>query len=265
MRQSEDRPEVAVIIPAYNPSERLVTLVAELKRLLAVPVVVVDDGNDAATAYIWDTLENQGCIVLHHAENRGKGAAIVTAIRYLLAEKSGLIGYVTADADYQHEPNDICRVAQALRENPEQLALGVRSFSGRAVPFRSKLGNSLTSAIFRLQTGISLPDTQTGLRGVPIRFAGFCANIDGDRFEYEMNMLLKLVRKGVPLTTVPIATVYGKGLPKSNYRMFMDSARIFSQIVKFSSSSLVCAVGNFSINRSLVQKLLVFSERRGAK
>ncbi|MDR1774573.1 MAG: glycosyltransferase family 2 protein [Clostridioides sp.] len=170
-------PKVAVIIPAYNPSDKLVSLVCELKNLFSPLVIVVDDGNSVEMNEIWDELIIKNCIVLHHRENKGKGVAIKTAISYLLSENIDIIGYVTADSDYQHRPNDICRVAKALQDNPDKLILGVRNFSKECVPFRSKIGNMLASKLFHLETGIGLTDTQTGLRGVPMKYAEFSANI----------------------------------------------------------------------------------------
>ncbi|MDR1778809.1 MAG: bifunctional glycosyltransferase family 2/GtrA family protein [Clostridiales Family XIII bacterium] len=262
----EDR--IAVIIPAYNPSERLVSLVREVKSEMAALVVVVDDGNGPALSPLWRALQDAGCVVLHHGENCGKGAAIKTAVRYLISENSDVTGYVTADADYQHLPRDICAVAQALLKNPHSLVLGVRDFSAESVPFRSRFGNRLSSGIFRFQSGLRLADTQTGLRGVPMQYAHLCARTGGDRFEYEMNMLLAMVKQEVPLVTVPIQTVYGAELPRSNYRTVKDSARIASQLLKYSSSSLLCAgidVCLFAIVRSLLPGIEIFGATVAAR
>ena len=93
--------------------------------------------------------------------NQGKGQALKTAFTYI--QEQNIYGtVVTADADGQHKVWDIFRTANKASENPNKLILGVRAFSGK-VPLRSRFGNSLTKALFKLQTGVGVTDTQTGL------------------------------------------------------------------------------------------------------
>jgi glycosyltransferase involved in cell wall biosynthesis len=243
--------DIIVMIPAYNPDERLVQLVGEIDALFAPGFVIVDDWSDAGKASIFRQLETKGCKVIHHTYNRGKGAALKTAILYITdphdssdasAHTPGhLIGCITADDDFQHTPEDIRRVAAALVEHPDSLILGVRNFDGKDIPKKSKWGNRITSAVFSLQTGIRGLDTQTGLRGIPVKYLPDSARIEGERYDYEMNMLLSMAKKGVPFVKVPIQTVYTEQNRNTHFRTVIDSARIYGKIIRFSLSSLVCA------------------------
>jgi glycosyltransferase involved in cell wall biosynthesis len=231
-----------VVIPAYNPDGRLLRLVEELHALSAPLIVVVDDGSGMGSKNIFENLQSHyGCEVLHHSENMGKGAALKTAARHIARRYSRNPGYVTADADLQHRPEDIVRVAEVLEGNPGSFVLGVRNLRGKDVPFKSKWGNRITSAVFRLKTGICCPDTQTGLRGVPARYAVDFERVSGERFEYEMNVLLTAAKKGISILQLPIQTVYLEQNRTSGFRAVRDSARIYFGILKFGASSLFCA------------------------
>ena len=137
---------------------------------------------------IFDKLEGLAT-VLTHEHNQGKGQALKTAYDYIL-ERGTCGSIVTADADGQHKIWDIFRTAKKASENPNKLILGVRAFTGK-VPLRSRFGNSLTKALFKLQTGVGVTDTQTGLRAFTTNLIPFMLEIEGQRYEYEMNMLLE--------------------------------------------------------------------------
>jgi putative flippase GtrA len=169
---------------------------------------------------------------------------------YLLVNTPGLIGCVTADADGQHTPEDITRVAIRLTENRESLILGSREFSGENVPWKSRAGNRITSAVFRLQTGRRCTDTQTGLRGISASLMKKILEVSGERYEFEMNVLLYAADNGVPFVTVPIQTVYINKNKSSHFRAVRDSARVYSGILKFGAASIICAaadIGLFSL------------------
>src|SRR5665213_1880822 len=124
----------AVVIPAYNPGPALYTLVQEIRALADFPVVVVDDGSQPQYQPLFGSLETAGVTVLRHAANRGKGAALKTGCMHCKAAEA--LGVVTADADGQHCPADIIRVARAGAENSaRKVILGVRRF-GKGVPLR---------------------------------------------------------------------------------------------------------------------------------
>jgi glycosyltransferase involved in cell wall biosynthesis len=159
---------IALLIPAYRPGPALIEVVRSLAESGFAGIVVVDDGSGPEYTWIFDLLleEFAAVKVIRHAVNLGKGAALKTGMNFALVEHPGLAGIVTADADGQHDPADICRVGARFAENPCALVLGARGFVG-AVPLRSRLGNSITRAMMRLVVGQRLSDTQTGLRAIP--------------------------------------------------------------------------------------------------
>ena len=182
-----------IVIPAYQPDERLVTLVRALHRESRNPleIVVIDDGSDASCKPVFEALGGDA-LVLPHLVNQGKGAALKTAFSYIRAQRTrGVV--VTADADGQHTPEDILRVGYYVEEHPEKMALGKRTFKGN-IPWRSRVGNRLTQKLFAWCSGHKIQDTQTGLRGFATEYMPFLQNISGDRYEYEMNMLYEWVR-----------------------------------------------------------------------
>ena len=233
-----------VLIPAYQPDEKLVQLVAKLREK-DIAVTVVDDGGGADYAHIFEQVTEEGAFVLYHTENKGKGTALKTGISHL-KKQAHVKGIVTADADGQHTPQDICLVIGAMVKHPDVLVIGARAFSGN-VPARSRFGNALTRGIFRLATGLKVTDTQTGLRGLPRRLFEELSVLEGDRYEYEMNMLLNIERWGVEYIEVPIETVYIEDNKSSHFHPLRDSWLIYGKILKFLTSSLASFVVDYGI------------------
>ena len=229
---------IAILIPAYKPDERLVTLVKALRAKGFSRVVTVDDGGGEAFRPIFDQLQGL-CTVLVHPQNRGKGAALKTGLSYLMTTDAQ--GVVTADADGQHTPEDCARIAEALLRDPEALILGSRS--KKQMPPRSKFGNTCTCVAFFLSTFHWIHDTQTGLRGIPRSRMEACAHLEGDRYEYELNMLLYACHEKMTVTEVEIKTIYIDDNASSHFHPIRDGARIygllFRQGIKYAASSLI--------------------------
>lgn len=241
VRPSMERP--TVIIPALAPDDSLIFLAGRL-RGADFPVVIVDDGSGTEYEEIFHQARKEGCAVVHHEKNLGKGAAVRTGIREAKARYGSVGGWITADADGQHLPEDIIRVAEKMADRPDALVLGTRQFSAAGVPFRSRLGNRVTSALFRLTSGISCPDTQTGLRGIPAGLEPLALSEEGDRYEYEMNFLSDAARM-VPLVYVPIRAVYRDGNRTSHFRPLADSARVYGRFLRFTFASLAGAATDY--------------------
>jgi len=181
-----------------------------------------------------------------HSRNRGKGAALRTGFAEIVRRWPSA-AVVTADADGQHTPDDIRRVAAAVDPAHDgdggngvaTIVLGARTFTGGAVPARSRVGNVITRGLFRLATGQRLSDTQTGLRGYPAAALPWLQALRGDRFEYEFALLLKAREAGIALSEVPIATVYLDGNASSHFRPLRDSARVYAPLLRFAASALL--------------------------
>lgn len=226
-----------VLIPSYEPDDRLISLVSDLVAQSDLGVVVVDDGSGPEYAGFFRSVAGLGATVLTHPLNRGKGAALRTGLAHVMERCPGE-AVVCADSDGQHSPVDILRVAAAVQRAEADIVLGVRRFTGQ-VPLRSRLGNSVTAHLFRAVTGIPLGDTQTGLRAYPATAIPWLLTIPGDRFEWELRVLLAAARERREISQVDIATIYLEENASSHFRPVQDSARIYHQLLGFVGSSLV--------------------------
>lgn len=220
---------LAVLIPAYRPTDELVRLVERLAPQVAV-VVVVDDGSGAGYAAVFAGLEGR-CTVLRHDRNLGKGQALKTGLGYIGRQWPHCRGVVTADADGQHRVEDILAVGQAFLHRPEALMLGVRQLKA-GTPWRSRLGNSLARGLINRLLGTAWRDTQTGLRALPAACVAACAQLAGQRYEYETHMLVWACRRAMPIVEVPIQTVYIDGNAASHFRPLIDAWRIVYLLVR---------------------------------
>ena len=231
---------LAVIIPTLNPDQALLQLVDELVELGFSHLIVVNDGSKPETMGAFEALERRsGVEVLHHAVNCGKGRALKTAFNHFLCQHPTLLGVVTADADGQHAPADIARIAIELLDGNEA-CLGVRQFSGQ-VPLRSRLGNSFTRGIFNFLYGAGVQDTQTGLRALPRSALPQMLTLAGERYEYETGMLIELIIHKRSFRQIPIQTIYIDGNRSSHFNPLLDSMRIYFIFLRFFASSLLAA------------------------
>lgn len=267
-----------VLIPAYCPDKKLVELVKTLHEM-ELTIIVVNDGSKAEHEPIF-TAVSQWARVLVHENNRGKGAALKTGIEYIKNTFDVPYVIVTADADSQHMPKDILMVCEKAQEKTGCLILGSRII-GKDAPLRSRMGNGITRVVFRLATGMKIYDTQTGLRAFSSGLTDYMLSVEGERYEYEMNVLLHLRQQKINAEELPIKTVYLDNNSSSHFHPVRDSFKIYKEILKFSASSflsflidyglfcalmaltgmtvlsnvlarIVSAAVNFSLNRSFV-------------
>ena len=260
------------LIPAYEPEEKIKGLTAELIEK-GFDIVVVDDGSGPDHAELFEEL-SQKATVLTHSENRGKGAALKTGLNYInkymaytesvltpagaetISGRDAVI--VTVDADGQHLPDDVLRVAEISAQRREALVLGSRALS-EDIPVRSRFGNTVTRHVYSAATGVRIHDTQTGLRAFHRCLIPRLLRIEGDRYEYEINMLMQLASEGVPIIEERIETVYEDNNSGSHFRTVRDSFRIYKEILKFSASSLV----SFAIDYGMYALLLAVTGAAG--
>ena len=238
------------LIPAYEPEDFLPALLKAVEEA-GFEAVVVDDGSGAVYG---DTfrLASGYATVLTHMTNQGKGQALKTGMRYIQEQFGEDCIVVTMDADGQHKVLDAIRLCRYAEEHPGVLVLGSRQFSGE-VPLRSRLGNEITRLVYRLSTGVSVRDTQTGLRAFWGDMIPELLAVEGSRYEYEMNMLLDFAQKQKPMKELIIDTVYINGNAGSHFNTLTDSCRIYQEILKFSASSFL----GFLIDYALYGLLLL--------
>lgn len=231
---------MTIVIPAYEPDEKLITLVKKLRDSCDFKILIIDDGSGENYSWIFQETEKIGCQVISYENNKGKGGALKTAFRYLnLTSKEDV---VTADCDGQHLTEDILKIANKIKEN--KILLGTRHFKGK-VPFRSSFGNTLTKGVFSVVSGKNIQDTQTGLRGFEKNMVPWLCSVAGDSYDYEMNILLEAENAGYDLKEIPIETIYLENNKSSHFNPLKDSIKIYLPIVKFSGSSLFCALVDF--------------------
>lgn len=253
-----------IVIPAYEPDEKLILLLGSIsERVLPgvfteLRILLIDDGSSPDCQSIFDRIrkEYDDCRILVHPSNQGKGAALKTAFSYLIDQADPDDVILLMDADGQHKIEDGMRVAIRCAESPDiqlstfrtdiqsleaagtagtgeaALYTGSRHFAGK-IPLKSRLGNKITRQVFRWVSGIGLEDTQTGLRAFKASLLYQLIRIPGQRYEYEMNMLMQLGRNHIPIVEVPIETIYEKGNPTSHFNPFKDSYRIYKEIFRF--------------------------------
>ncbi|MGW5666617.1 glycosyltransferase family 2 protein [Micromonospora sp. NPDC003776] len=225
-----------VLVPVYRPGKDLLRLLDDLAgAACGWHPVVVDDGSGPAADDVLDAARDRGATVLRRRVNRGKGVVLKTGFRYVAASHPGR-DVVCVDADGQHRGGDVVRVVERMRETGA-LTLGVRRFDGDE-PLRSRVGNGLTRDVFRLATGVPVRDTQTGLRAYPAGLLDWLGSVPGERFEYEMNVLLYATRAGHPIAEVPIATRYRADNSSSHFSALADSVRIYGALLRFAAGRL---------------------------
>lgn len=246
-----------IIIPAYEPDERLLSLLEDLSAAGRNKIMIVDDGSGDKYSELFERAKNiisPDGVLLSYPDNKGKGGALKTAFRYVLDNMPDVLGVITADSDGQHTVSCIKSVEEKLLANPNALILGVRSFDTEDVPWKSELGNKLTIKVLKYVSGLSVSDTQTGLRGIPVGFLPECLNIKQNRFEYEMEMLLR-TRDNISIIETPIETVYdSKDNHQTHFNPFLDSIKIYRvlgrQFLSFifaSLSSSIIDIGLFAL------------------
>lgn len=237
--------ETVVIIPSFNPDEKLLRLLESLREAGLSNLLIVNDGSRPDCAPYFKQARQMGATVLTHAVNMGKGRALKTAFNYVLNTYGDEVRGVCADADGQHAAKDIRACLDALEAHPDSIVMGCRQFDDKSIPFRSRFGNKLTRQVFRLLCGVRVSDTQTGLRALTGSTMRLFLTTRGERFEYEMNMLIETKEKDIPLTEVPIRTIYIEENQTSHFNPLRDSLRIYAVFVKFIASSLTSFLVDF--------------------
>jgi glycosyltransferase involved in cell wall biosynthesis len=249
--------ELAIVLPSLNPDKKFAAVVRGLLDSGFENIVIVDDGSDAENKHFFtEAAANSQCHLCTHPVNRGKGAALKTAFAYVLENLPEVKGVVTIDGDGQHLLPDVIACGNKMLELGDKVVLGCRDFNKPGIPPRSVAGNKTTSRLFRLCYGIRLSDTQTGLRAIPREYLNSFCHIEGQRFEYETNMLLQMKRMGIGFAEQPIETVYDPEDYGSHYNAIKDSWRIFKVMFKFMCSSVSSLVVDMLVFY-LIMKLLV--------
>jgi len=245
------------LIPAYEP-EKIMLNVLEEVNAAGFKAIIVDDGSGPEYSEIFNAA-NQYADIISCPQNFGKGRALKTGFNHIHSNYAGDYVVVTMDADGQHTASDAVKVCEAAENKPGTLVLGSRSFKNN-VPLRSRFGNTVTHFVYDISTGKHINDTQTGLRAFSSALLSDLTKIPGERYEYEMNVLLEFSRIGIPIDEVTISTIYIDDNSGSHFNTLKDSCRIYKEILKFSASSFI----GFLIDYSTYSILLAVSAGMGS-
>jgi glycosyltransferase involved in cell wall biosynthesis len=222
------RSALVVIIPCYNAGGR-VRDVAETACALVDHVVIVDDGSMDGSAA---SVAGLNVELVRFPENRGKGHAMLAGFEAALARPEADCAAII-DADGQHDPAELPTLYEVFRERGGDLVIGSRNFKSRQVPWRSRLGNTLTILFTAFLLGKRLRDTQSGYRIYSRRLLErVLATLPGGRYETEMEILALVIREGLRIEAAPIQTIYEEGNPSSHFRKTQDSFRIYRTLIR---------------------------------
>ena len=203
--------KVSVIIPSLNPDNKLVAVVDALLEEGFKDIIIVNDGSDEEhMAPFNEVAAHSECTILTHEVNKGKGRGLKTAFEFCLENRKDIDGVVTGN-----------------------VVLGVRDFTGDDVPARSKFGNNMTSGVFKVLCRLNISDTQTGLRAIPYKYLETFDKVEGERFEYETNMLLAFKKYNIGFQEESIETVYIEDNSSSHFNPVKDSIKIYKVIFKY--------------------------------
>ena len=240
------RKDTYVLMPAYKPDHLMIELLQNLKKE-GFDAVVVNDGSGPAFDAVFQEAK-QYALVLHQTPNRGKGAALRYGFSYINLNPDNHKYVITCDADGQHSIKDIIRINEKLHET-NNVVFGVRKFD-KSVPKRSRNGNFMSRLMRTLITKDYIGDDQCGLRGFPINMLFHLVSLQGDHYEYEMNVVCTLQIKKLKIEELPIETIYLDGNKSSHFRPNLDTFRIQRTIWLNVLPSLIC--GLFSIAMFLI-------------
>lgn len=232
-----------ILIPSYEPDEKLIDLVNELNKN-KLEIVVVNDGSNENYNEIFNKIDKKAK-VLSYDTNRGKGFALKTGLSYIKQNYNDYV-VVTMDSDGQHSVKDAIKLSDYSIKHPKELVIGKRIRSGKT-PLRSRLGNSITMLIYRLATKVKVYDTQTGLRAFSNKLMDFMLEVDGDRYEYEMNVLLYAPSNDIKIKEIEIETIYIENNSGSHFNTIKDSYRVYKEIIKYGLSSIISFIIDYSL------------------
>ena len=260
----QDLSRISVVLPSLDPDEKLIAVVDGLLEHGFSDIIMVNDGSKPENLHYFTDLAaaHPEITLLHHEVNKGKGAALKNAFRWFLENRPEGFGVVTVDGDNQHHPADTRACSEHMMATGH-CVLGCRDFDQEDVPNRSRFGNKTTSMVFKIFVGMTISDTQTGLRALTRSAREDLVEVYGDRFEYETNMLLAFKTKNIIFDEVKIRTVYIEENKISHFRTFTDSWRIYKLILahffRYTVSSLVSAVvdtGAYALLTAILKNLL---------
>ena len=213
-------PKILIVIPLYNHGRTVLAVIERCKKIHE-DILVIDDGS---TDLKKDQFKDINIQLIHHDQNCGKGAAIMTGAQQAI--KLGFTHIVTMDADLQHKPEDFELFKQAIYHSPQSLFIGKRDFSSKTIPGASKFGRSFSNFWFRIQTGLSTGDAQSGFRAYPL-FVLENLTLSEQHYSFEIEVIVKAAWAGVTIQDIDISVHYPPPEKRiSHFKLFRDNMRL---------------------------------------
>lgn len=220
---------VVIVIPAYNPNSHLENIIRDLKESGYRKIVVVNDGSK--TKEIFYKIKEE-VMVLNHEKNKGYGRALKTGLSYIDEHFPETLGAITVDADGQHAIEDINKVYEKFLEYPEKMIMGIRRLGKDNTPLKSRLGNKIIAQMVKKKTKKNIQDTQTGLKAIPKEYLKIFKIIEGDRYEFTIQVLIYCIKHNIEMIEVPIQTIYYDKNKTSYFKPIKDSIMIYKALKK---------------------------------
>ena len=227
--------DTVVLLPAYNPNIMMLKTLRELTSE-GFGILVVNDGSVKEFQELFDEAQKYA-VVLSYEKNMGKGYALKYGMQKIREYFPDAKRFITADADGQHSTEDIINIREKMRAG-DDFVLGTRDFKGNT-PLRSRVGNSMSRLVFAVSTGYYLSDNQSGLRGFDMSHIPWMVKVSGNRYEYEMNVLICAVKQRIKIRTIPIKTIYIDDNRSSHFNPVRDTLRIHKNMFKCAGGSLI--------------------------
>ena len=235
----------AFVILSKNPTNILVDLVKKIRKKSSDKIIIINDGSENGLEFFDQVLENKNVLVLKHAINMGKWAALKTAFNEIFVNHSNSKGCITLDSDGQHNVIDALKIAKILSTG-EDFVLGCRTFT-KDIPLKSYLGNTISKKIYAFILGRKIKDTQTGLRGLSREFMKDCLSIKSNRFEFETEQFVIAVRDKINIYETDIQTIYIENNSGSHFNPLFDSLRIYFILLRYVSVSFATFLIDFLV------------------
>lgn len=236
---------VAVVIPAFNPGEIVLSVISSVEAFCDRIILVDDGSNNENKRHLKSVEHNEKITLISFPCNKGKGYALIEGLKKAISYSPDYI--FTIDSDGQHNPTEIPKFTKHLAEAPVDLLIGTRSEIA-AMPLRSKIGNVFTSVLFHVVFGRRIVDTQSGFRGFSLSFAReLVAAIQPGRYETEMRMLIHAVRTRRSIHEITIDTIYLDRNSNSKFRPLQDSVRVLSVFSRYTTVAFSSFLVDYSI------------------
>lgn len=221
--------EVVILVPSYEPDNKLIELLKTIDK--SYNVIVINDGSGPLYNDIYEEVKKFSYLISYD-KNMGKGYALKEGLKYIKDKFKECI-IVTMDSDGQHKIEDAEKLINYIKDHPNDLAIGKRSWD-KSTPIRSRIGNYLTRRIYKKTTGIDIYDTQSGLRSFSNKLLDYMLHIEGNRYDYEMNVLLNL--NDIHVHEIDIETIYFNNNKESHFKWFKDSRKIYKIIKRYKNN-----------------------------